>query len=172
MAGIYNVAQEAGTLAVQGMLDRRPSFSDVVVNRNPRCPHGVCCLLPCDLMHDPHWQLDSWPTAGSCRYPIPLLGCYILVFCPEPQACKNTSSVQLKQNTFWFLPVLPDQHLTAPIIRGLDANKMRRWHLKLLLWWLHCTLFCSCQTFWNWCSPHSFIFTADSSAWHFLLRPF
>ena len=60
---IFNVAQEAGTLAVQGHgLDRRPSFSDRVVS--PEQDVGMlnfeCRVVSTSYLHDPFIQGPVW----------------------------------------------------------------------------------------------------------------
>ena len=64
---IFNVAQEAGTLAVQGHgLDRRPSFSDRVVGNNPEQDVGIRMINLSDrivstsYMHVPFIQDPVW----------------------------------------------------------------------------------------------------------------
>ena len=63
---IFNVAQEAGTLTVQGHgLDRRPSFSDRVVG-TPEQDVGFCMINLSDRivssshLHDPFFQDPVW----------------------------------------------------------------------------------------------------------------
>ena len=59
---MFNVAQEAGTLAVQGHLDRRPSFSDRVVS--PEQDVGMlnfeCRVVSTSYLHDPFIQGPVW----------------------------------------------------------------------------------------------------------------